>query len=401
MDHQDERLLRALSDPLLWEDAPALRGWSAIEATIERIEAEDEAAKILCDDLLTGPSAWWPQRVRRTPGAYTLGVVRELLRRMPALVESRPPDGLQATSLAIAIAERLDPEAYWPDHVVLTRARAWREHASVLSFLGRYGDALAAVEKSSRLFEHAPAPRFDLARLAVVKASALGMQNRSEEAVQLARDAGETFLALGDRGRYVNARITEAAMLYDGGALEAALEVWSALTGDPGLDAIGAVRVAHNIALTLSDLGRQAEAVAPFARCVSDFERLGLATERSRSRWHLGNALLGTMRRREAIAALRLAWHELAELHLPVDAALAALDLAEALMANEQPDQVTTICKHVVEQLTTAGLPAQAMPALSLLREASAMGHVSRAVIRETHAAVKRVGLEARVQPRC
>jgi hypothetical protein len=63
-------------------------------------------------------------------------------------------------------------------------------------------------------------------------------------------------------------------------------------------------------------------------------------------------------------------------------------------VANEEPDQVPMICHHAVAQLTSAGLPAQAMPALSLLREAAAMGRVSRDVIRDTHAEVKRVGRE-------
>ena len=77
-----------------------------------------------------------------------------------------------------------------------------------------------------------------------------------------------------------------------------------------------------------------------------------------------------------------------------VDAALAALDLAEALTVNGEPEQVPMICHEVIAQLTRAGLAHYAVPALTLLREAAATGKASRALIRETHATLKRVAKE-------
>jgi hypothetical protein len=183
-------------------------------------------------------------------------------------------------------------------------------------------------------------------------------------------------------------------MLYDGRAVERALEVWRSVEGDRDLDPIGALRVTHNIALCLCDLGRGEEAIAPLQHCLSEFAARGLLTERTRSRWQLGNALLGTVRNRKAISTLHLAWREFAELDLMVDAALAALDLAEALVANAQPERVPAICHEVIAQLTNAGLAMQAIPALSLLREAADIGGASRAFIRETHATVMHVGRE-------
>jgi tetratricopeptide (TPR) repeat protein len=399
MTDQNDDLLRALRDPLMWRKptAPARRGWAAVAAMLEQADAEDDAADALCDAILTGPHARWPERLAGTDGTRTLGMVRQLLARMPALAESRPAAGLQLTSMAISVSEAVRDRDYLPDQVMQVRGQALRDHASVLAFLGRYAEALQYVERAERLLEQVPAARFDRARLAVVKAQSLRLQNRSEEAAALARDASEVFLQLGVRARYVSARITEAALLYDGGAVERALEVWSALEGDRDLDATSAVRVTHNIALCLCDLGRRVEAVAPLERCVSEFAILGLPTERTRSRWHLGNALLGTSRQRDAIVTLRLAWHEFAELGLSVDAALAALDLAEALVVQEEPAQIPMICHEVITQLTTAGLASQALPALRLLREAATLGRASRVLIRHAHATVKRVGREERL----
>ena len=40
---------------------------------------EDEEAVAICDEVLTGPAQWWPQRLRKTKGAHTAGVVKQLL----------------------------------------------------------------------------------------------------------------------------------------------------------------------------------------------------------------------------------------------------------------------------------------------------------------------------------
>lgn len=400
----NERLLRILRDPRVWQappdlPSPDLPSLDEADAVLDEIEAEDEEAESLCATLLTGPPARWPERFRATPEARTAAMVRQLLARMPVLIDRRPADAFQATSIAMGIADVLLPRRDRPDETVIVRAQALRDHAYVLSFLGRYAEALRYVEQSEHAFAQMPGEDFDLARLKLVKASALRVQNRSEEAIALTREAAAIFRDLDEQTRYVNARITEAAMLYDGGAVQQAMEVWTSLRGEPGLDDVGALRLAHNIAVCLCDLGRQSEAVAALERCTSEFAILGLPTERTRSRWYLGNALLGcvdpgTSRRREGMAALRLAWHEFTELDLMVDGALAALDLAEALVVNKEPEQVPMICRDVIAHLTDAGLAVQAIPALALLREAAALGRVSRVLVRHTHRAVKRARRE-------
>lgn len=63
-----------------------------------------------------------------------------------------------------------------------------------MSFLGRYADALGVAEQAERTFAQVPDADLDGARLALVKASALRMQNRGEEAIALTREAALTFL---------------------------------------------------------------------------------------------------------------------------------------------------------------------------------------------------------------
>ena len=389
-------LLRTLRDDRVWEALSAPRRRSEIGEIAQLMWAENEAAAAVCDVVLDGPAAWWPQHLRKTHGTSTAGMVRELLRRMPSIVWIRPADALQLAAMAMEIAEVLQPEQYPAGIVMQLRGQALRDHASVLSFTGRIPEALACLERAARAFEHVPVPDFDLARLAVVKASALRMQNRTAEAAALAHDASDTFLLLGDRRRYVDARIIEAAVVYDGGAVEKALEIWRSVEDDPILDEVARLRLTHNIALCLHDLHRPHEAVEPLRRCVAGFERVEMPTERNRSRWNLGNALLGTAAVYEAIAALRASWQEFLQKDMAVDAALCGLDLAEALLAAGRPKEIPAICHEVVALLTKAGLAARAITALALLREAAAMGKASRDLVRRTQATVKRVTREVR-----
>ena len=384
---------RVLLDRAFWSPRFEVPG-EELALIEDAVDADDERAARLSESLLCRPATQWRELFRATPGARTAAMVRQMLARMPAMVERRPADALELTSLAIAIAEAL-PEGDWPDEVLTARGQALRDHAYVLSFVGRYHEALAHVERAERTFAQFDAVSFDLARLALVKAAVLRVLNRSDEALRLTREAATIFLRIDEPVRYLNARITEGAVLYDAGAVQEALQVFQSLQRNPDLDAVGELRVLHNIATCLCDLGRQDEAVSSLERCIVEFSRLGMLPQRARSRWYLGNALLGAGQPREAVSLLRAAWYELLELDVVADAALAALDLAEALLGNGQPSEVPAICRQVIAQLTNAGLSTRAIHAVSLLREAAAQGNASRDLVRSTHATVRMSGQRA------
>lgn len=397
---EQRELITTLSDKDVWEptasDVPR-HFFANVAAFAERIRHEDAEAVAICDDVLTGPAAWWPQRLRKAGDAYTAGVVKQLLERMIQTVESSPANALQMTSMAMGIANALDVSAYPCDYVIKLRAQALREHAQVLWLMGRYPEALDCVDRSRRLFLQTPLPEYDLARVAIVKSAILQNVDRTEEAAALAREAGDTFLRFGDRVRHVNARITEGSVMYNAGAVERALEIWRSVENDPGLNEVSAVRIAHNIGLCLVDLGRPLEAIDHLVRCIADFEMLGLETERARSRWTLTHALVVAGKHEEAIPALRQTWREFEQLELIADAGLVALELAEVLLAIGQPEEVPAICRDVIAQFTRSGMGSPAVTALSFLREAVALGQASTSLIRHVHAFLRELPAE---QPR-
>jgi tetratricopeptide (TPR) repeat protein len=383
-----------------WENAPAPAPRHFVvnvAAFAERARREEQDAIAICDDLLAGPSNWWTQRLRNTPGACTAGVARQLLTRWRQMLHNNPASALQVTAVAIQVANRLDIAEYPCDYVLKLRAQGHSDHAYALSFMGRHREALDFVDRARRLFEQVPMPEYDLARVATVKANILRSIDRSDEAVALVRDAAETFLRFGDQTRYATSRVIEAATLYDRGSIEEALQVFITLDGHPGLDDHGTVAVMNNIANCYADLGQPERAAEYAPRCIIQFEMLGMETERTRSRWLLGRTLVAAGKAREAVPVLRATWHEFAQFDMISDAGLVALELAEALLLSGTSEEVPAICRDVINQFTRAGMASRALTALSFLREAVAIGQANAGLVRHVHAFLRELPNE---QPR-
>lgn len=381
-------IVEALQTEEVWKDpAPAPREFVVdVIDFAERAKAEDARAAAACDEILSGPAAWWPQRMRQAEGVYTAGMVRQLLERMRQLLHSSPANALQVTALAIDIANALSVTEYPCDYVVKLRAQAYRDHAYVLSFMGRFPEALEMAEKSKRLFDQVPLPEYDLARLAQVKATILRCIDRVDEAVALARHAAETFLRFGDSTRYANARIIEGEMVYETGNTRAALEIWESVIDDPALGSVERIAVLHNIGMCYRDLGMLDKAVEHLARCADEYEMLGIDAHRTRARANLGETLVRAGRYADAVPVLRQTWQEFERLDMVADAGLAALELAEALLlAGEDSSEVASICRNIVARFTRAGMTSRAITALSFLREAIAIGQANPGLVRHVH----------------
>ena len=380
-------IVEALQSDDVWKDpAPAPREFVVdVQQFADRAKSEDVRAVAVCDEILSGPAAWWPQRLRQTEGVYTAGMVRQLLERTRQVLGSSPANALQITAMAIDIANFLDVTDYPCDYVVKLRAQAYRDHAYVLSYMGRFPEALEMADKSKRLFDQVPLPEYDLARLAQVKATILRCIDRVDEAVALAREAADTFLRFGDRARYAAARIIEGGMVYGTGNVRTALEIWQEVVDDPAVGSVDRIGVIHNIGMCYRDLGELDKAVEHLARCADEYELLGIETDRTRTRANLGETLVKAGRYADAVPVLRQTWQEFEKLDMVADAGLAALELAEALLLTGDASEVASICRHIVARFTRAGMTSRAITALSFLREAIALGQTNPGLVRHVH----------------
>jgi len=362
----------------------------AIIALAERLSSEYGAAQDICDAMLAGPAPWWLQHVRRTAGTETAGIIRTLIERLRTILERDPAQAFRMADLAVQLAATLDRTAYPRQCIDNLHGQALRNQAMVLSFTGHYQEALLRADDAQELFEGVQGTSFELARLAMVKATALQYVGRAGEAARLVREAAETFLDLGENLWYVDACITEGSVIYNTGAVERALEIWCSVEGHPLLDEIRTVRLTHNIALCHADLGQPALALPAATLCVAEFERLNMPSERTRSRMLLGRALIASGRPHDAVPVLRQSRREYLELSLTVEAGIAALELAEALLAINRPYEVPTICRDLIAEFTKAGMHTPAITALAYLNEALELGKVSAQVVRDARMSLGR-----------
>jgi tetratricopeptide (TPR) repeat protein len=395
--HRD--VVEALQSSEVWEQPePAPRQFVVdVAGFAARARTEDLRAAQICSDVLSGPASWWPQRLRQHEGHRNAGMVRQLLDRMRSFLGTSPANALQVTSMAIEIANALSVTEYPCDYAVKLRAQAYRDHAYVLSFMGRYPEALENADRAKRLFDQVPLPEYDLARLAQVRASILRCIDRVEEAIELARQAAETFRRFDDRPRYANARVIEGAMVFESGAYNEALRIWADVENDPALDSMTRLGMIHNIAICYRELGQLDKAAERLRVCVDEYEALNIPVERTRSRRSLGLTLARAGRHQDAVPFLRKSWREFEELELVADAGLAALELAEALLLTGDAAEVPAICRNIVAQFTRAGMTSRAITALSFLREAVAIGQANPSLVRHVHDFLRELPAE---QPR-
>lgn len=341
-------------------------------AFAEQSEAEYKAAGAICEEILAAPPSWRAQHARVSADTQTAGIVRELLMRMRATLEHSPVIALQMTALAIELAEAMESDRYPRSFITNLRGQAFRDHAFVLAFAGRYRDAIDYADRADALLGSLPAAAFERARVAMVRANAMHQSGQGEEAARLLRQAAMTFRFHRDERYVVKARLTAGALLFNVGNTRAALEIWRSLEGNRALDEVGRIRLTHNLALCLAHLDQAAAAVPMAQLCVTEFERLGLMTERTRSRGLLGHALLGAGRPHEAIPVLRVAREEYRALQLPVEGAITALDLADALLTTNQAEEVPAICRAVIADIGGGDVKGRLDQAIALLNEALA-----------------------------
>jgi tetratricopeptide (TPR) repeat protein len=385
-------MIEAMKQPSVWnrrrleQGTPPAERLARLTSFKQRLDGEDAAARELVATLLKGPSAWWRNAVRQNASAFTAGMVRQLLAKMRDLYARAPSDALVVTALANELANGLSIKEYPSDYVITLRAQALRDHAYVLSIIGRYPDAETAVEQAERLIKQTPVPDYELARLDLVRAEIYRITERVPQAKEAAARAATTFKRFGDRPAWLNAQVYTGGVLFRGSEYAEALAVFQSIEGEAHLlGDLGRVTLTHNIGVCHRELGNLDRAVHYLSAAVTEYEFLDLDARRVSSQWALATTLQLAGKYQDAIVSLRKTWREFESLGIETDAALVALELAETLLATKQPDEVPHICRTLLDRFTRAGMNERALTALAFLRETVASGHVTPLHVRHVH----------------
>lgn len=382
----DTELAELLRHPSVWQPETPVRPPQRVQelaSLAERLAAEDRNAAALLDSIANTPATWWRTGVMKSPHGRTAGTVRQLLGRMRTEVRRSPARALDLTSLALEIANEISLIDYPSDLVISLRADAWRDHAYVLQFVGRFREAVAALHEAERLQRETAIPEFGLARILLVRASILTSTDKQQEAIDCAGQAATIFLEFGDRQKYAAARITQAGMLHEYGAVREALEIWESIKNEEALDELNRVMVIYNLGVAYSEVGQTSKAVEHITLSIAEYELLGMNTEAARARWALAKTLVSAGKFAPAVGLLDRTWKDFEALEMEGDAALVALELAETLLVIGDAERVPQICRTLLDRFTRAGMTSRAITALAYLREVVALGKAQPPVIRQ------------------
>jgi tetratricopeptide (TPR) repeat protein len=371
-----------------WTQAETLRTRSAgLETALAlkaRMDAEDRAAERLVAPLLVAKTKFRDAKLAENPKARHAAAVRYLCAAAHDLHEKRPQFSLLIARTAYAIAFTLEngPET----------SRRWcmalslREGANAFRYLGRFAEALKALNDAEPLFDESPgSDPHDIAIVWLIRATVLMELGQLEEARNLSRRTARVFRDYGDSFRELGALLVEASCLYFSGNNADAALAYEAVAARARADAnrsvlACAVNDAANAYLNLGDFEK---AERSYTEALVLFDELGLATEKVRVEWSLALVLVRRGNLVKGAESLEAACGELQRLRLLNDHGLATLDWAAARLALGESAGVAEACKTIVVHFESQGMMKNARLALAYVHEALARRTATPELLRQ------------------
>jgi tetratricopeptide (TPR) repeat protein len=347
----------------------------------QRLEQEEQHAEPALRSMIRGESAGTElDEVLRTAGG-----IRLLIRELPALRRERPAHALELANRALELSESITEDRYPPGTLGRFRGMLWTEQATTLRVLGRFREAMAALELAEELLVEAPGTDFDLAGVWYVRAAVLREMDLLHEALLWVRDAVDVYERYGDARKLNRAEYLYGAILYRQARVAQAQECWANLL--PRVAADGdqqTVALLHSaLGQCAVDLNDPAAAEAHLHRAIEFYETLGLPIEILRARWVLARGLIATGRLEQGIATLREIQRAFRTHSLRDEVGLVGLDIADVLLALEKSEEAAAACTEILDLLRAGGSTPNILRAVEYLREATSSGRASRGLIRE------------------
>jgi tetratricopeptide (TPR) repeat protein len=340
----------------------------------ERIQRENEAAHGLLDRLLRPTLRLMDANISTKPAFVNAGVVRVLCEVARDFHEKKPISALDIATEAYRVAARLPTDGTTSQNLCM--AYAQRERANALRLMGRFRDALLALDEAESLFNENPAADpFDIGIVNLSRAYVFYDSDRFVEAAACAHKARTVFADYPDSARQIGATIVHVGAL---------LELGQAAEAAPAAEALIALARAqaslNMLARGLMLAGKAYRAMRRFDdaeqhyfEAVTLFEEMKLPTEAARARWQIATtaALRGDLP--SAVTLLAASEVELATAGLTNDSAVATLRWAEVSLALGKPQGVAEKCRRIIVIFDSEGMQRRARAALAQLQEALEM----------------------------
>lgn len=363
-----------------WE---RLRDWAVRQAERRRRERED-APRVL--QRLAGlPSGRQALLLKSSRRFRTPAVVDALIEAGNGELSSDIRRAVAFMELAVVAADALHPPEMEEKTGRDFQARARVALARALRRSGELGRAEQQLGTARRLLEKGTGDRLELANALEEEAFLRRFQSRTDDALSILRRAMGIYVAFGDQHLAARAVIRRAHVLQEGGRYEEALRsLAEAMRGiDPEREPRWVLTIAHNLAVTLANMGRTSFARIILRRYESLYALLGRPADFSKARWLLGSMLLEEGDAYQAAVILSGVRDELADLGLTLEAASVSLELSLAFAKLGDTRRLRETLVTAIPILESRRVHRDLLAALSVLKKAAEAEVVTAEVLNE------------------
>ncbi len=349
--------------------------------TARRLQHERAASGDLVTSALrdTPREAWPGLRERRE--LHTSGALERLGQEIEKRLDTDPREALAIAELAVTIADALAPDSYPAIILAQLRAHAWRDRGQALSYLGRYDDALRALDRSEEQFQKFGTLGHDRAMVRFCRATLLQHLRRFDEARTILDECRQVFQSHGDTQSYVKCTLATGNLLVRAGDYRAAREMLSGLLGSD--DSLREATVRCTLGWCAIHLSQLDEALSHFdevSRCIAESP-----VHVARASYGTGSARLRLGNLEAAIQHLQSARRTFLAHNLVEEAGLSGLEIVEALLLQNELAAARLLSSKIVSEFTAARLNRRAITALAYLQDAVATTNATAETARNVY----------------
>ena len=385
-----------LADRAVWEPIVGSPKADAMRAFANHVAAEDEEADELLKNYIDKPGkAAWLDIVKQRE-FHTGGVVRRLNALAHSIVADNPLTALTFADKAVAVAEILPDDAYPNNAIYELRGTAWKERANALLRLAQLDEALQSLRRAERAYGHLMSTGRGLASVELVRAAVYYQRGELQKADFHAERAEHGYAHLGLQRHQMKAVQQRGQIKYEAAEYEAAAAIFERVIeyGEEIGDAAWMARGSYCRGACQLERGEIAEAAMLFNKALVIFREVGPASERTSTEWGLARVVLYGGNAGEAARRLRGVIVAFEGLGMVSDAALAGVDMCEALLVLERYADIAKVASHSFRVLKKAGILTGALTALANIKEAAAKRRLRRSGLQSVRKYLLRVERE-------
>jgi tetratricopeptide (TPR) repeat protein len=336
--------------------------------TIARLTAERAAARGIVSSLRASSAEVWDWEI---PAHWrTAGFVQELTSTASDALESNPRKSLAYAQLALAIATSIPVGTYPVPVQAQIEGAAWKEIGTAHRYVGEFDAALRAYDAAQRCFAGAHTLAQDAAVVELARAIVLVDLDRHEEALSLLNSIAPVLRSFEDHRHVVQVRQLTATIYYQQNRFDdARVELEDAIKEVHFDDAYTRAGMTGTLGLTYGKLGRLDDALTHIHKARAILADLGMTGEVNRNDWALANTVLEAGDYTRAIEILQVVRSTFLSLSMAQEAALAGLDLADALIAGARMSEARQVVEASLAQFVAAKQNQNAVTAMAYLRD--------------------------------